>query len=322
MAVTRHNILKDANSRTQYANGVMLLKREASGRTTTDFGVLGPTAPLSTYDLFVVWHHQTMMTLTPPNNSAGRNAAHRGPVFLPWHRVMLMLYEKNLQRVLADANFGLPYWDWSADGDHTPAKQKKSKLWATDCMGGQGTPVKKGPFKFKATDPQSFRVRIEGDMFSRLQATNRGLERQFAVSGVTTLPTSQNVKDALQVTPFDDPQWDADSDGFRNVVEGWIGGPPDEPGLHNRVHVWVGGDMLPGTSPNDPVFFLNHCNEDRIWESWMVKHGRTYVPKMNAGSALKGHRIDDPIASPLGAATRPRDVLNVSGIYTYDALVP
>jgi hypothetical protein len=27
----------------------------------------------------------------------------------------------------------------------------------------------------------------------------------------------------------------------------------------DRVHVWVGGDMLPGTSPNDPAFFLDPC---------------------------------------------------------------
>ena len=24
--------------------------------------------------------------------------------------------------------------------------------------------------------------------------------------------------------------------------------------------------------PNDPVFYLNHCNVDRIWEGWMQKH--------------------------------------------------
>ena len=49
--------------------------------------------------------------------------------------------------------------------------------------------------------------------------------------------------------------------------------------MHNLVHRWVGGSMGPGTSPNDPVFFLHHCNVDRIWvslahwECW--KHIRT-----------------------------------------------
>ncbi len=39
---------------------------------------------------------------------------------------------------------------------------------------------------------------------------------------------------------------------------------------------WVGGDMAPGTSPNDPVFYLNHCNADRMWTSWMERHGEKY----------------------------------------------
>jgi tyrosinase len=320
MAATRRNILKNATVRSQYGQGVRLLKQEASGRTTADFAMAGPATPVSTYDLFVIWHYRTMMTMTPPGNSAGRNAAHRGPIFLPWHRVMLMLLEANLQRVLNDTTFGLPYWDWAVDGNLTPAKQKKSKVWAAICMGGQGAPIKTGPFTFKSSDPASFRVRIESDAFGQLRTTDRGLERSFASSGISALPTSTDVQDALQLTPSDEPQWDADADGFRNRVEGWSGDASGSPMLHNRVHVWIGGDMAPGTSPNDPVFFLNHCNVDRIWESWMQNHGRTYVPTMSAGAQLKGHRIDDPIASPLGTTTTPRDVLDVASIYVYDTL--
>jgi tyrosinase len=318
MAVTRRNILSSAAVRDQYTKGVNLLKQESSGKTTTDFGVTGPAVDVSTYDLFVIWHYQTMMTMTPPNNSAGRNAAHRGSIFLPWHRFMLMLFETNLQRVLNDDTLGLPYWDWAGDGDKTPAKQKQSKMWATNCMGGAGAPVTTGPFRFKSSDASSFRVRIEADAFGQLRSVNRGLARSFATSGVTTLPTTEHVDEALQLTPYDDAQWDADSDGFRNRVEGWSG-PNGEPWLHNRVHVWVGGDMLPGTSPNDPVFFLNHCNEDRIWESWMKKNGRIYRPTMTAPADLVGQRIDDPISSP-DSTTTPRAVLDVSSVYTYDEL--
>jgi tyrosinase len=51
-----------------------------------------------------------MMTMTPPESLQGRNAAHSGPAFLPWHRYMMIVLEKQLQRVLEDSNFGLPYW--------------------------------------------------------------------------------------------------------------------------------------------------------------------------------------------------------------------
>jgi tyrosinase len=42
---------------------------------------------------------------------------------------------------------------------------------------------------------------------------------------------------------------------------------------------------------------------------------------MTAGADLKGHRIDDPISSPLGRSATPREMLDVSAIYEYDALV-
>jgi len=54
-----------------------------------------------------------------------------------------------------------------------------------------------------------------------------------------------------------------------------IGGDADSSGLlespyHNMVHVGVGGDM--GRVPvaaRDPVFWLHHCNIDRLWSLWM-----------------------------------------------------
>jgi tyrosinase len=319
-AVTRRNILKNKKARAQYLDGVKLLKLEDSGRKTGDFGIPGASTMVSSYDLFVIWHQLTMMTETPPGNAMGRNAAHRGPVFHPWHRVMLIFLESNLQRVLNDATFGLPYWDWAADGKKTPAKQKKSSLWKSTCLGGDGDPVTTGPFAFKASDPGSWRVRVEADSSGNLISANRGLRRTLGVD-ISSLPKPAHVTEALGLTPYDQPDWDTDSAGFRDRAEGWSAIPADNPPwMHNRVHVWIGGDMSPGTSPNDPVFFLNHCNVDRIWESWLKKNGRVYVPGNNAGSGLKGHRIDDSIASPLGSAMTPRQVLDVSATYVYDVL--
>jgi tyrosinase len=61
--------------------------------------------PVSTYDLFVWWHHRAMDTFTPPTQG-DRNAAHRGPVFLPWHRLMLVLLELQLQGSVASKATG------------------------------------------------------------------------------------------------------------------------------------------------------------------------------------------------------------------------
>ncbi|MFN0053558.1 MAG: tyrosinase family protein [Planctomycetales bacterium] len=325
MAVTRKNILADAAARDAFIRGLKLLKAEDSGTTTADFGIPGAARPVSTYDLFVVWHHLTMNQLTPPGNSAGRNAAHRGPVFLAWHRVMLLILEQNLQRVLTDLSFGLPYWDWAADGDKPTAQQPNSPIWAANCMGGSGDPVTTGPFAFNPSDPVSWRIRIQAGMAGSLQAVNRGLRRRLAApppSGVTTLPKTTSVSGSLGLTPYDQANWDTSAGGFRNRVEGWqTESALSPPGLHNRVHVWIGGDMSPSTSPNDPAFYLNHCNIDRIWEGWMTRHGRHYLPDMTAPATLRGHRIDDPILSPFsGTTATPRAVLDVGAIYQYDSL--
>ena len=66
---------------------------------------------------------------------------HYGPLFLPWHRWMLILLEKHLQRVPGDPNFGLPYWDWSVDGELPPSQQPLAPIWSNDYLGGSGSPV-------------------------------------------------------------------------------------------------------------------------------------------------------------------------------------
>ena len=317
MAVTRSNLLTDAMARQKYARGVNLLKAEFTGPKTTDLGIPGPMQPVSTYELFIVWHHTAMSTMTPPTQG-DRNAAHRGPVFCPWHRFMLRQLELNLQRVLGDANFGLPYWDWAADGQKTAAQQKKSKVWAKDAMGGSGSPVTTGPFKFSASSASAFRVRIEANVNGQLVQTSHGLRRSLG-SQIAKLPNRADATGAVAMTPYDDAPWDTSSGGFRNRAEGWA--PPAAPALHNRVHVWVGGDMLPSSSPNDPVFYMNHCNIDRLWEAWLSQHGRTYVPAQSAPSSLKGHRINDLMSSLISAPIKPADVLDMSSSYAYDSLV-
>jgi tyrosinase len=82
--------------------------------------------------------------------------------------------------------------------------------------------------------------------------------------------------------------------------------------------------MSPSTSPNDPVFFLNHCNVDRIWEAWMQSppagHGRVYAPSQTEPTTLKGHRLNDSLSSLLSGATTPATMLDVTLSYTYDSL--
>jgi tyrosinase len=183
-------------------------------------------------------------------------------------------------------------------------------------MGGSGTPISTGPFVFRPANPQSFRVRIVANSAGQLLQVNRGLRRSLA--SINGLPTKAQTAAVVAMTPYDANPWSVSSTGFRNRVEGWQGA--DAPALHNRVHVWIGGDMSPSTSPNDPVFYLNHCNVDRIWERWMTSHGRRYLPRDSAPVSLKGHRLHDQLASLVSAPMRPADTLNMTTVDRYDSL--
>jgi len=311
MAVIRADITTTQAARDGFVAGVLALKAEFLGPTSADFGLPGPSQPVSTYDLFTIWHQLAMGRMTPTTQN-DRNAAHSGPAFLPWHRLMLLLFELQMQRVLADPTIGLPYWDWATDGALPVSEQTGAALWQDSGVGGSGHPVMSGPFRAEV-----FRVKVESGAAGQLRTTDRGLNRSLGQDpSAPSLPTLASQATALRQTRYDASPWSRGSSSFRNRVEGWV-----PFGMHNRVHVWVGGDMGPATSPNDPVFYLNHANVDRIWESWMLRRGRTYVPSSSESADLAMHRLSDPLYSILiQQPLTPADMLDVSSFYSYDRL--
>lgn len=235
------------------------------------------------YDEFVKMHE-----------TIGLNA-HRGPAFLPWHREYLLRYERALQNVLGDPNFALPYWDWAEDANLP--NPVNATIWQNDFMGGTGSPVSSGPFTNWPIYPSGSLVRNLGG---------------------TTLPTSAEVNSVMGITPYDSAPWTAGaSPSFRDQLEGWSG-----PNLHNRGHIWVGGSMLTSTSPNDPVFWLHHCNVDRLWALWQCRHpGQGYLP---VSGGPQGHNLNDNMVpwNVAGDQVKPSDVLDISNLgYAYDKMV-
>lgn len=86
--------------------------------------------------------------------------------------------------------------------------------------------------------------------------------------------------------------------------------------MHNQVHVWVGGDMGPATSRNDPVFYLNHCIVDRIWEAWLVNQGRLCAEPIGISpvdhTPAKRRHVSILIQQPI----TPAQMLDVSQFYS------
>jgi tyrosinase len=292
------------------------------------------------YDQYVQWHLDAMGNMGPGDP----NYAHQGPAFLPWHREFILLFEQDMQN--ADRSLGqdgtltLPYWDWTSDTSSDPLI---NALWADDFLGpdgdsSDGQRVKSGPFATNmSAGAEKWIITVhdpmDNDPVNFLQRS-LGQDRQ-----APTLPTSSQLADILKVATYDSSPWNTvvlGTKSFRNLLEGWVTVHPggQAPGMHNRVHVWVGGSMLPMSSPNDPIFFLNHCNVDRIWASWQVTYPKANQFPPSNGAAQVGHNREDimvpwdgrndPRSGAAGTLPRltPVDVLDINQLsYSYDELV-
>lgn len=279
------------------------------------------------YDEYVHWHHHVMKPTVLPYEPADpqyRNGAHRGPNFLPWHREFLLQLESDLRAI--DASLFLPFWDWTQDAASSPTA---SMLFQDDFMGGNGVEadqwrVATGPFAHKAGNwpvPPYPKDNLPGP----------GLKRFFGRI-VPTLPTSEDVTLAMDEIFYDTPPYDRSpfTVGFRNRLEGWVTQRGDSrvkfasSQLHNRVHLWIGGNMVPMTSPDDPIFFLHHCFVDKLWADWQAKQAKSnpdwgphYAPLKDGPP---GHNIDDAL---MPWKRTLRDVLDIQKLgYSYEQPPP
>ena len=199
----------------------------------------------------------------------------------------------------------LPYWDWTVDNS------KNSSLWNGSFMGGDGSlndrdRVTTGPFAYNNDWPLTILPSDETDPF---------LKR--ALGRASQLPTSTDVNKALQYLPYDLEPWDGIPEdpnypGFRKGMEFSIHGP---------AHAWVGGSMDGSCAPNDPVFWLHHCNVDRLWAQWQSSNpGWPYLPPTGS-TPLPGQCLDDPMP-PWDSGTfspTPHSVLDHRALgYQYD----
>ena len=231
-----------AAEKSAFVSAVLALKNNVSS-------VLSP-GPKKRYDDFVQIHKNAMggpdMFMPMPHGTA---------LFFPWHRVLLRQFELALQSAAGDPNIAIPYWDWELSGNNSP--------FTDDFLGGDGDGAQShrvvtGPFAFKK---KKFKIRVWDGT-----SGNSGLLREFGTEPTAFLPTPTQVASVLAKTLYS-----PGPNSWENTCEG---------GLHNPVHRWIGGNMGDATSPNDPVFFLHHCNIDRLWEKWRLQHPTSapYLP--------------------------------------------
>lgn len=224
----------------------------------------------SRYDDFVEVHLNAMAAM-----DNGQNWGHMAAAFGPWHRVLLLQFERELQKI--DPSVTIPYWDWT-DTDSGP-------LWTKDFLGGDGDATGKVTTGKFAGAAGHWPIVVKDD------PAHADFLRRAHGQGVSSLPTSATQNQVMNLSTYDRPPWDDMLRDPDKPSEWRAFRPHLEIRLHNLVHNWVGGNMMDMTSPNDPVFWLHHCNIDRLWADWQrADPTHAYLPT-TGGPA--GHNLND-----------------------------
>lgn len=85
-----------------------------------------------------------------------------------------------------------------------------------------------------------------------------------------------------------------------------------ECGTHFPGHNWIGETMGGGRSPDDPLFYLHHCNVDRIWAIWQLNHPAPSFEQYSGASSTCNEDSDAfvDLNSPMHGGATPASMLN------------
>ncbi|KAH9438325.1 hypothetical protein MCOR02_001961 [Pyricularia oryzae] len=206
-------------------------------------------------------------------------AVHFTGIFYPFHRLLLLEYEKALWECGWDRRLGQPFWDWTLDTE-SDAKFLSSPVFDKKLgFGGNGAfipgnlshpelPGHVGGPPFDLPD-RSGGGCLEDGPFAGLKTqlgplndtevkAERCIRRDFSPRSLARFGSRAQVDAAMQI---------GDYGTFERVT--------DSQTFHPAGHWATGG--LYGTmtdtyaSPGDPVFYLHHSNVDRAWWSWQQR---------------------------------------------------
>lgn len=187
--------------------------------------------------------------------STAGDEAHRQPAFLPWHRVMLLHVERELQKI--DPSVALHYWNWDAAAPN---------VFASNFMGAAGAGGFIAEPVFDGTNP--------------LNGWNTDLP--FSGGELRRNTNDQTLDPGGAMKPLDDlvdPSLVAWADYGPSSTGFAINSFSDdvEKASHNQAHGWpcAGGNITaPVRSASDPLFYLLHSQIDREWAYWQWKKNR------------------------------------------------
>lgn len=201
----------------------------------------------------------------------GSDASPYPPLFLVWHRALLLSLERELQAI--DPSVAIPYWRFDKNDAVIEGDRIGQPIFSDDFMGT-----------------------ISGGN-NRVQFAVQNPLDDWVVVGQPSLVRSRDGTKA--VIP---------SDRLQKLLEGRVSGvrinasyrsisKELEFRYHNDVHVRIGGILARSYSPADPLFFLLHANVDRAWALWQhsdptIRFDPTHVDAYPAQGTYPGKATD------------------------------
>jgi len=254
------------------------------------------------------WDYQAAVHDTfepPPEGERFRGQCqHFTWFFLPWHRAYLAHFEGMVRAVLAELPdvpdevkeaWALPYWGYERGGE-------------------------------AAVIPPAFLLPSRPD--GSVNPLSQAARDPWMAAGAQLPPEDVTIASALAEVQFAEVPVPRMPSGFGGSTTGWHhNAGPGIPGEleitpHGSVHVGVGGDMGAfATAPLDPLFWLHHCNIDRLWAMWLGQQSGRQNP-IESGW-LTDVVFDFHDATGAEVTSVPRDCGRPEDLgYMYDDITP
>ena len=255
-----------------------------------------------------MWIERGVIDAADPLPAQGEQAAiwnqcqHQGWYFLPWHRGYLAAFEAIVAAAIEELggpeDWGLPYWNY-LDATNPDARHMPSAFLDAATPDGDPNPLSAPPRDgTNVLGPQPW------------------FPRDISLG-------------AMAVTRYTSAAGGLGFGGGRtgfNQFGGRTGAMEADP--HNIVHVLIGGVTDPGgymSDPNfaglDPIFWLHHCNVDRLWEAWLTVSGNVQENGNDWRNGPFPRRFEMPQPDGSLAVFTPADTLPGGALApTYDNL--
>jgi hypothetical protein len=231
----------------------------------------------SRYDDYVKIHRSAMDAAM--GGAAGW--AHRDSAFFPWHRELLYRFEEELRSI--EPGVTIPYWDW------TRAQANGNPGWpfTHDFIGVDGNNANQDRVEREAGAPSPYPYEFDPDTWT------------IVVKDSTSEPSFLTRDFGSRSDAPGLPQNDVIATGSNTTFRAAIGSSAyltlrsRSEDLHNLVHRWVNGNMITGSSPNDPIFWMHHAAIDRMWTLWQEKNP-ALTPYVHV-NGIPGHGLNDTL---------------------------